>query len=76
MTDALAEQLMSKRTDIVSDLEMYIGWAAPGVATSAPKWRIKHITVSSDLLDSAEYWADGNTAFDNVWDDRASLNYL
>jgi hypothetical protein len=51
----------------------YTGWAAASTATSAASWRIKRTTITGD--DVSVKWADGNTNFDNVWDNRASLAY-
>lgn len=50
----------------------YYGWALPGTATSAASWRIARWTIANvqELL-----WADGDTDFDNIWDNRASLSY-
>lgn len=51
----------------------YIGEAVPGTALSEPKWRIKKILTTVAGVDIL--WADGNSDFDNVWDDRATLTY-
>lgn len=51
----------------------YVGEAAFGVAQDAPFWRIKRITYTGNSLKID--WADGNDAFDNIWDNRGSLNY-
>lgn len=51
----------------------YIGLAAIGAAASAAVWQIKRLTDEPPL--TTIEWADGNAEFDNVWDDRASLNY-
>ena len=53
---------------------IYIGYAETGVAASAALWRIKKITLSSNVPTQAQ-WADGNQSLDNVWDDRTSLSY-
>jgi hypothetical protein len=51
----------------------YLGYASAGSLTSAPLWAIKKIVeVSNDV---AITWADGNTNFDNIWDNRLSLTY-
>jgi hypothetical protein len=52
----------------------YIGEAPIGTAASAASWRIKKLTEASDGDVTLE-WADGNSDFDNVWNDRASLSY-
>lgn len=49
----------------------YIGYAEPGTLTDAATWKIKRMTNASGVV----VWADGNSRFDNVWDDRASLVY-
>lgn len=51
---------------------MYLGYASPGADESAAVWRIGRFTLANV---SGMMWADGDVAFDNVWDDRASLVY-
>lgn len=52
----------------------YVGKAVPGTVTSAAKWQIMRIDESvTDTMTIT--WADGNKSFDNVWTNRASLNY-
>jgi len=68
----------SKEVDFVSDSLIYRGEAQPGTATSDPYWRIRRMTFTIDANGNEDYkeeWADGNANFDNVWDDRLSLNY-
>jgi hypothetical protein len=51
----------------------YLGYADAGSLTSAPLWAIKKIDeVGADVSIT---WADGNTNFDNIWDNRLSLTY-
>ena len=53
----------------------YIGKADSGTATSIASWQIKQLTWSVDgTLTKIEY-ADNNQIFDNIWDNRVSLNY-
>lgn len=52
----------------------YVGEAIPGSATSNPVWRIKRILNNGSGLTTVLY-ADGDTKFDNEWDNRASLSY-
>ena len=57
---------------------IYKGEAAAGSATSGGVWRISRITVTTDgggNDDLATEWADGDTDFNNVWDDRLALSY-
>lgn len=51
----------------------YIGFAKLGTATSDGFWQIFRIQkIGSQTLIQ---YADGNTRYDNVWDNRASLTY-
>lgn len=59
--------------DEASASVIYVGKAAIGSATSAAVWRISKITTSGTVTQIM--WADGDTASDNVWDNRASLSY-
>lgn len=42
--------------------------ALPGTLTSAAAWRISRLTLATGLV----RFADGNSAFDNIADDRAT----
>ncbi len=61
------------RLDVVSSTLSYAGRAAMGVTTDQALWQIKEITVSG--TQTIVKYADGNTNYDNVYDDRASLTY-
>lgn len=50
----------------------YVGKARPGSVTSSGVWQVKKIDQTSGVVIT---WADGNTLFDNIWDNRASLSY-
>ena len=63
---------LSLRMDEASATVTYVGEALPGTATSAPAWRIKKLDTSSG---TSIRWADGDTLFNNVWDNRAGLTY-
>jgi len=53
---------------------IYQGQASAGSAKSAAGWRIKKFVYSgSDITDIQ--FADGDTKFDNIWDNRVSLSY-
>lgn len=60
------------RIDEASSTVMYVGQALTGSATSAAVWKIFKIDSSSGLIIT---WADGNSHYDNVYDDRANLSY-
>lgn len=60
------------RLDEVSATVTYIGEATAGSATSSAVWLIKKIDETSGIIVT---FADGNTNYDNVWDNRAALTY-
>lgn len=64
----------SKRVDFITDDLLYRGEAAPGTLTSQAAWRIRKITIGTDG-DVTEQWADGNSQFNKVWDNRLSFTY-
>lgn len=66
-------ELKAFRLDADSPTVQYLGYAAARTATNAAAWQIKRLTISGESV-IAE-WADGDVEFDNVWDNRASLNY-
>ena len=53
---------------------MYVGVAQPGTATSSASWQI-YVVDESGSVDLEIAYADGDTNFDNIWDDRAALSY-
>lgn len=57
-----------------SSQPQYIGLAKPGTASSAAGWQIKRLSYSGTNVTVIEF-ADGDTKFDNVWDNRAALSY-
>lgn len=61
------------RIDEVDVTTSYIGKAEPGSVEGNAVWQIQRLTVSGTIT-SVE-WAGGIDAFDNVWDQRASLSY-
>ena len=67
----------SKEVDFVdaSDL-IYVGEALPGSTTASASWRIKKIdlNVGTDS-DIGIRYADGDSNFNNIWDNHLSLTY-
>jgi len=54
----------------------YKGQAPAGSLDEDPVWRISRIFEDSvNDGDITILWADGDTYYDNVWDDRAELDY-
>lgn len=53
---------------------IYQGQANPGTLKSEAKWQIKKFTYVGGNITDIQF-ADGNTNFDNIWDNRASLSY-
>ena len=63
-----AGALMSVRIDD-DGTTMYVGYALPGSSDASAVWRILK-SVSTSVK-----WADGNTNFDNIWNNHTSLTY-
>lgn len=68
------EMAQARRTDFVTESLIYKGWAVCGASESNPVWRIQRIVIASDD-DTQETWADGNSAYDNVWNNRGTYTY-
>lgn len=51
---------------------VYVGYAIPGSSTSSAVWKIKRIKTTNvvEIL-----YADGDAAYNNIWDNRSSLTY-
>ena len=59
---------------------VYIGYATPslGLDTDKAVWKIMFLEYDGTLAAGClirRLWADGDTKYDNVWDDRLALNY-
>jgi hypothetical protein len=63
-----------QRIDESNPSEIYNGYATAGALTGDPVWAIERVSRRGDVISYT--WADGNENFDNVWDDRLTLNYL
>ena len=63
----------STRIDDATSTVTYIGQAIVGSSESDSVWQIKRITTTGSVIDIK--FADGDSDFDNVWNDRASLTY-
>lgn len=73
-------EALEKQTKLLVEYDLngnaiFIGEAAPGSLSSAAVWRIKSITWDVNNNATSVTWADGNTNFDNIWDNRAILSY-
>ena len=70
LTDNFALAVITDEADANTT---YVGEAPVGTATNEAKWSIKKIVVSGTVTQIL--YADGDTKFDNVWDNRTSLTY-
>lgn len=50
----------------------YVGKSATGSLTSSATWQVQRIDETTGLVIE---WADGDSEFDNIWDNRESLSY-
>lgn len=51
---------------------LYIGKALEGASTADAVWQIKKVDSTSGVIIT---WADSDTDFDNIWNNRESLTY-
>lgn len=62
------------RIDEVTDTLIYVGYAQNvGQDESLERWKIKRIEQVGTVWEIK--WADGDELYDNIWDNRGSLNY-
>lgn len=72
VTDGSSSDYVVK-IDEVSASVTYIGRAAIGSAEAAAVWQIQKLDKVTTVLTIG--WADGDTLFNNIWNNRASLSY-
>lgn len=70
-TDSIKQQI-NVQTDSGDALVKYVGFAAAGVTTSAASWQIMKVDKNTGTIIQL---ADGDDNFDNIFDDRESLDY-
>lgn len=58
----------------VNNNPAYIGKAEFGAGKGEAKWQIQKMVYAGNNLTDI-LWADGDTKFDNVWNDRTGLVY-
>lgn len=51
----------------------YLGFSLPGSLTSSPVWLIQKVETTGSITSVLN--CDGDSLFDNIWDNRASLSY-
>lgn len=62
--------------DTTASTVYYFGEAVPGTLDAVSLWRISRITFITPGEDDVDIeWAEGNSNFDNIWDDRLGLAY-
>ena len=63
------------RVDFIGDDLIYKGQAQPGALDASNAWRIQEITFIGPEDDVEIRWANGNSDFTNIWDDRLGFSY-
>jgi hypothetical protein len=75
-TDGEAYQRTQKANEAVrvddAGTYVYVGYAVVGSPTSTAVWKIKRIKTTNVV---EVLFADGNSFYDNVWNNRSSLTY-
>ena len=54
---------------------IYLGYANPGTATSAPGWQIRMITYDGNNNPTDVKFASGTSTFDKTWTSRSGYSY-
>lgn len=75
LTDEITafDPTLTTRVDEVSKTLIYLGKAAIASSEASAVWQIQRITISGSV--TTTLWADGNSNYDNIWNNRASLTY-
>jgi hypothetical protein len=76
---------MNEVPDLVEDIDIdannritYVGFAETGsTLTSNPTFKIKRVAVAivGNKTFTTTMWAEGNTKYNKIWDDRDAYNY-
>lgn len=64
---------MAVRLDQADAATLYVGEALPGASPADPVWRIRKLLTTG--AETAILYANGDSAFTNIWDNRASFTY-
>ena len=64
-----------QRIDYASATINYYGLAAPGTATNAAAWQIRRETLDSSQRTTQIDFAGGTLDYNQIWDNRASLDF-
>ena len=59
--------------DEASATTTYFGYAVAGASVASAVWKIKRLSISGTV--TSILFADGNSNYDNVWNNRSSLVY-
>lgn len=62
------------RLDQASATVLYVGYAIPGTADADATWSIKRLTTTGNIVD-IKYSGGGSSAFNSIWNDRATTSY-
>jgi hypothetical protein len=68
------DKVYAVRIDEVNANLSYVGKAEIGSLNSNAVWQIQRVQKTAQVTSIT--WADGNSNFDNIWNNRASLTYI
>lgn len=73
----LERQFTQRMHNLSNGQVQYLGWADPGSSISDAVWRIQKLIYGDGNTKppTAVIWADGDQNFDNIWDNRTSIEY-
>ena len=70
----VADGDLTTNYDSVSTTLAYVGKAVAGAQSTGAVWQVKRLVFNAEG-DVTTTFADGDSGFNNIWNDRASLTY-
>lgn len=69
-----AGAFLKYRSDFTQAGFEYHGYADAGASTATAKWKVYRVTLNADGTTAAIDFMNGNSNFENIWDNRLSLS--
>lgn len=64
-----------QRIDYANATTIYIGFGAPGALEANPAWQIRRQTLDGSGRTTEINFAGGTVAYEQIWNNRTTLNY-
>ncbi len=73
--EMLSDQLIARCSYDANNNPEYLGKASPGSGTDQTEWRIRKLIYNTNDQWLATLFAQGDTKFNKVWDQRETYTY-